>query len=686
MPFPFKDNHMAENSRHLMICSCDKTMQFDADAVGTAAGFDTTTAVNNLCRVETAKYEAALADGASLCVTCTQESPLFAEIAQEVGSDQPSFVNIREMAGWTKDKASTDAKMAALLAAPTVSAPGRLRTITSDGLCLIAGSGQQAFDIAVMLNKTLSVTLLLTGGADEIVLPTQLDFPVFGGRLKSASGSFGKFDVTLDNHAAMVPSSRGAPEFGLTRDDVKSQCSVIFDMTGDTPLFARHEGRDGYLRADPRDPAAVMRTAFEASDLVGEFEKPIYVRYDADICAHSRSKKTGCSKCIDNCPASAIAPDGDHVNIDHDICGGCGNCAAHCPTGAVSYDYPTAATLISRIQLMAKTYLAAGGKTPVLLLHDASHGAPLINAMARFGRGLPAHVIPMEMHATSGVGHDVMVAALVAGMRDIVVLADPKKDEEYESTRQEIALTDSLATGFGFEAGHVHLVSEVDPDAVETALWSLKPGAEISQSSFAPVGNKREISRAAIGLMAEASGQTDAIFALPESAPYGAVNVDLDACTLCLACVSSCPADALRDNPEMPQLRFVESACVQCGICQSTCPEDAITLEARYNATPGAMQPLTLNESEPAECTRCGTPFASAKMLDRVADKLGGKHWMFDSEDRTALIHMCDSCRLEALSEGGADPFAIANKPRTRTTDDYIDAEKKGLSPDDFLN
>ena len=63
--------------------------------------------------------------------------------------------------------------------------------------------------------------------------------------------------------------------------------------------------------------------------------------------------------------------------------------------------------------------------------------------------------------------------------------------------------------------------------------------------------------------------------------PFGSLEVDTDACTLCLSCVGACPEAALADNPEQPQLRFIEKNCVQCGLCATTCPEDAITLEPR---------------------------------------------------------------------------------------------------------
>ena len=65
---------------------------------------------------------------------------------------------------------------------------------------------------------------------------------------------------------------------------------------------------------------------------------------------------------------------------------------------------------------------------------------------------------------------------------------------------------------------------------------------------------------------------------LPKGSPYGSLDVDKEKCTICLSCVSGCPASALQDNPDAPQLSFREDACLQCGICVATCPEKAIQL------------------------------------------------------------------------------------------------------------
>lgn len=674
---------MVLDATRLFVCDCEKTMSLDPEKL--ANGHAIVSAHHHLCRSEMHAIEAALATEGPICIACTQERPLFEEIAAEAGHEALSFVNIREMAGWTADKTSTAPKMAALLAAAKLPVtPARLRTIESDGLCLVIGSGQAAFDTAQRLNRTLSVTLLLTQ-TDDLVLPSEFQFPIFAGRVASATGSLGAFELVVDGYAAMLPSSRARPEFTMARDGAKTSCSVVFDMSGGTALFTRSHGRDGYFRADPGNPVAVLEAVLEASDYAGSFEKPLYVTFDASICAHERSKKTGCTKCIDQCPAGAITGQGDGIFVDPGICGGCGNCAAHCPTGAVAYAYPPRTDQISRVQTLARTFLAAGGQAPVLLLHDASHGTPLIGAMARFGRGLPARVIPLEMHATSGVGHDLMSAALAAGFRQIVVLGDPRKADEFGAVAEESRLTDTLLDGFGHTSGRILTLLESDPDQVETALYELPNLPEISRAAPVPLGGKREVARAALLVLADSGTPASTIITLPDSAPYGTVLVDTTACTLCMACVSCCPADALRDTPDTPQLRFVESACVQCGICEATCPETAISLQPRFNLAASVMQPVTLHEEEPACCTSCGKAFAAGGMLRAVEQRLQG-NWMFSTDERRALIHMCENCRLEELSRDGADPFAIAHQRRTRTTADYLEADRQGLTVDDFLS
>lgn len=681
------------SEKTIFLCNCLSTMSIDGKKIGGVLKGEDLPVHTNLCRSELDTIEQAFRSKNSgtnsadkkLCIGCTQEAALFNEIAAESNCPSPTFFNIREKAGWCKDDKKTSPKMAALSAlALKEQKPVRSKSIHSDGLCLVIGSGQEALEAATLLNKSLSVSLLLTDASD-ILLPPSLDFPIFSGSVKKALGTLGSFQVTIENYAALLPSSRADLEFTAPRTEANTKCSVIFDLSEGVPLFSRPQEYDGYFKVEPGDQANLMKAILDASDMVGEFEKPIYVTTQSDLCAHSRSQKVGCTKCIDNCPAGAITPDGDIISVDPDICGGCGNCAAHCPTGAIQYQYPELNDEIGTLQTLASTYFDACGKDPVLLIHDAIHGMDLINASARFGDGLPANVIPLEVYSPSSVGHVMMAAALSAGFSQIFILGNPLKMGEYSALEKEIELTKTIIKSFGFEDSRILLAFENDPDVFESQLWDLPALSPLATSEFVALGQKREVARTAIGILANACKTDIDLIPLNDDAPYGAVNVDTDKCTLCLACVSACPADALRDTEGKPLLRFIESACVQCGVCRATCPENAITLTPQLNLLPSAMQPVTLKEDEQFECIKCGTPFGARSTIERISEKLAGSHRMFESNKQAQLLKMCDNCRLETLAEGGSDPFAIAERPVPRTTDDYLVAERDGLTIDDFL-
>src|SRR3546814_19379353 len=103
--------------------------------------------------------------------------------------------------------------------------------------------------------------------------------------------------------------------FDAPKNNAFSECDLILDLSGGQPLFAAAEKRDGYFRPDPGDPAAVQRALFEIADLVGEFDKPRYVKYRPEICTHSRRRKTGCKRCLDVCQNGAITSAADTVAI-----------------------------------------------------------------------------------------------------------------------------------------------------------------------------------------------------------------------------------------------------------------------------------------------------------------------------------------------------------------------------------
>ena len=188
-------------------------------------------------------------------------------------------------------------------------------SLDSDGVILIYGRDEAAIEAGTLLADHLDVTVLIARPRNSRP-PRVTDFPVVKGVVKSAKGHLGAFEIVVDDYAQPLPSPRGALTFGPTRDGAMSRCDLILDLSGGAPLFSAPDLRDGYLRADPSDPAAVMRAVLKARDLTGTFDKPRYITFTEDLCAHSRSRIVGCHRCLDLCPTGAITPDGDHVAID----------------------------------------------------------------------------------------------------------------------------------------------------------------------------------------------------------------------------------------------------------------------------------------------------------------------------------------------------------------------------------
>ena len=122
---------------------------------------------------------------------------------------------------------------------------------------------------------------------------------------------------------------------------------------------------------------------------------------------------------------------------------------------------------------------------------------------------------------------------------------------------------------------------------------------------------------------------------LPQGSPYGNVTIDENNCTLCLACVSACPAGALQDNPETPQLLFREDACIQCGICVKTCPEKVISLKPQINLADNSMSSELKVEDKPFPCKVCGKVFGTQKSIESIQKRLSN-HSMFV----LSLIHI----------------------------------------------
>jgi ferredoxin len=535
-------------------------------------------------------------------------------------------MNIRLIEGQldpAQDDHDRAARRAGLAALAEIPAPDPLDTVgyKSAGHTLVIGSRADALPWAERLAAALPVTVLLLDddGGDK----TPCLFPVFAARALVVTGWLGAFDATWQ-----APGT--APEH--------ARFDLVLDL-GAAPQIATHQRPHGYFAPGP--DAAARAAAVEALfDMVGDFEKPKYFAYKERLCAHGRNRKTGCTACIDICSAGAIEGAGDLVAVNPYLCAGCGACTTVCPTGALGYAYPSAAHTGMRIKALLNAFAQAGGLDPVLLVHGAEGAALLDGADALSGR-----VLPLGVHHTASTGIDLWLAALAWGAAGVTVMMTDAEAPQYAAALDEqMTIAQTIMTGLGYAGAHMQLLRVTRADELALALQHAPRGeVPARRAGFNVAADKRNtLDYALEHLLREAPQQVEEI-ALPARSPFGALDVDAGKCSLCMACVGACPASALQDGQNAPQLRFIEKNCVQCGLCAATCPEDAIRLVPRLSFRDTRKQPVVLNETQPFHCIRCSKPFGTVRMVESMLARLAGHPAFAGHLDR---MRMCGDCRV----------------------------------------
>ncbi len=537
-------------------------------------------------------------------------------------------------------------------------------TVVSKGRTLIIDmDAERALACAKMLRdrRLVCTTLLVTKSASAgIAFPRR-------GRLAplevdgvSVAGAFGGFSATVT-----VKGIRKHLREWLGDD------AAVFDLVLDlqpTPSFASDFLPIGYYAPGP-STTALGEAMAELPQMRGRFKKPQFISFQETRCFHGRSRIRECRQCLDICPVGAIESAHRKISINHYLCQGCGGCALVCPAEAIRLVQPSREELLNRLQSRLQD-LSVGVGAPstvpstfssTLVISDLESAGG--NHLSGTGEGSRGRGLHLEVEQIASVGLEVLLAALAYGAGEILVACGPRNPPGIrKAVEWQVQMARAILKGIGLRMDNIRLTAlpseEIDSESTALqgpALDVQAGGPPAATATFSPVQDKwtegRMLIRLAAQRLYDQSGASEPHLALPIGSPFGAVAVNAATCTLCMACVASCPSGALSATGNAPRLLFRESQCHQCGLCKETCPEGAIRLLPRLLCDPEAVKAqVVLREANALRCIECGVPFGSQAMIDRIKGKLAG-HWMYANERQIRRLQMCGTCRArDALS------------------------------------
>ena len=86
----------------------------------------------------------------------------------------------------------------------------------------------------------------------------------------------------------------------------------------------------------------------------------------------------------------------------------------------------------------------------MILFHDEAHGGEMISALARYGDGLPANVLPVAVNEVTQIGLESIAAAFAYGASAVRFLLRAKPRHDVAGLIKTIALAEPILAGLGF--------------------------------------------------------------------------------------------------------------------------------------------------------------------------------------------------------------------------------------------
>lgn len=344
-------------------------------------------------------------------------------------------------------------------------------------------------------------------------------------------------------------------------------------------------------------------------------------------CLNRRHAGASCTRCVDGCPVRAITLDGATPQLDDDACVRCGLCVPTCPTdsfvAAIDYERKLCETVAALPQTPTALVCAAhpapaqsAARVDAVVQHRrclaALSAADLLEMAAGGARPLwlddsPCAACPIGA-AQSTLARTVDAARILlhaAGRAPALILHSEQSPAADARTRR-LPLYDGAQPAISRRALFTRLRPAQADKGDEPLLDDLiERGAPLSErlpQQTPP--SRRRVLTAINALPANGNGE----FAATRT-PFGAVEVQAEACSGCELCARFCPTGALHFAMHAAgfELTFQATACIACRICVVACPEHAVSLGDKLEMDMLRADRVTqLAAGELVACAGCG--------------------------------------------------------------------------------
>ena len=105
----------------------------------------------------------------------------------------------------------------------------------------------------------------------------------------------------------------------------------------------------------------------------------------------------------------------------------------------------------------------------------------------------------------------------------------------------------------------------------------------------------------------------------------GRLEVDIDKCIGCGACIHACPPRliTMTDRDSTRTIEFALGRCTYCARCAEVCPEKAIRMSKEFELSTDDKKDLTISaELVLAKCGQCGAAYTTQRIVNKLLSQL----------------------------------------------------------------